>query len=101
MGNVSLTERTVSGFLWLFGGAAAQAAIKTLVLAALARMLAPADFGLANAAAVVVALCDIFAQLGVAPALVQREQIDERDVATAWVASVLLGIGCGFSCYLA
>jgi O-antigen/teichoic acid export membrane protein len=85
----------------MFSGTAVQAGFKMLVLAILARMLSPTDFGLVNAAAVVMALGDIFAQLGVAPALVQKDQIDDNDITTAWLASAILGIVCGVCCYFA
>ena len=48
------TNRTLSGLLWTSLGTGAQAVLQLVVLAILARLLTPTDFGLAAAALVVV-----------------------------------------------
>jgi hypothetical protein len=56
----ALTAQAVTGFLWMFSGAGAQAVLKIAVLAVLARLLTPVEFGIVSAALVVVALAELF-----------------------------------------
>jgi PST family polysaccharide transporter len=69
--------------------------LRIAVLAALARLLTPADFGLLGAAGVVVWLSVVFSSLGLGPALIQRQQLEPRHVATAAVGSLAFGCVVG------
>ncbi|MDP2620667.1 MAG: lipopolysaccharide biosynthesis protein [Hyphomicrobiales bacterium] len=91
----SLTQRTLTGFLWTFSGAGAQIVLRIGVLAILARLLTPADFGIVGAALIVVAFTEIFSQLGVGQAIVQRSDLTDRHIRTAMTFSACLGIGMG------
>ena len=68
----SLRVRTVGSALWLFTGAGAQGLLRLGVLAVLARLLGPEQFGLAAAALVVITFFRKFLQMSVRPALIQR-----------------------------
>ncbi len=98
---VSLTNRTISGMLWNMSGAAVQAALQLAIVAVLARLLAPEDFGLVGAAVVVIELCQIFTQIGVGPAIVQRADLREEHVHAGFTLSLLIGVACGGLLYLA
>ena len=95
-----LKGAALRAFIWLSLGNAVRAVAKIAVLAALARLLTPADFGLVAAAGVVVWFSMIFSGLGVAPALVQRREIEPRHVATGLTASIALGIFAGMVVFL-
>ena len=86
---------TVRGLLWTGWGKAAQAVLQLLVVAVLARLVSPAEFGVVNAVMIVIGFSAIFSRVGLGPALVQRRQLDERHVATAFVASPLIGVLVG------
>lgn len=90
-----LTHRTIGGLLWMAGGKGAYGVLQLLVLAVLARLLTPADFGVVSAALVVIGLSQIVSQLGLGPALVQRPTLEPRHIDTAFSVSVILGIGLG------
>lgn len=96
----TLTSRTLFGAAWLFSGAAAQSVLKILVLAVLARMLAPSAFGVVGAALVVVAFADTFGKLGVAPAIVQVQSLDRRLVRTGFTLTLAFGVAVGLAIYL-
>ena len=96
-----LKDRAIGGFIWLSLGNAVRAVLKAAVLAVLARLLVPADFGLLAAAGVVVWFSTIFSNLGVGPALVQRRELTARHIATGLTTSVVLGIVAGAAMYLA
>jgi PST family polysaccharide transporter len=90
-----LTQRVLSGFLWMAGGRGATAVAQFLVLAVLARLLTPADFGVVSAAMIVIGFSGIFSKLGLGPALVQRPHLEPRHLQTAATASILFGILVG------
>ncbi|MEO7040257.1 MAG: oligosaccharide flippase family protein [Gemmatimonadaceae bacterium] len=73
-------------------GNGARAILKIAVLAALGRLLTPAEFGVVAAAGVAVWLSLIFSSLGVGPALIQRTSVDVEHVEAAAAASALFGV---------
>jgi PST family polysaccharide transporter len=96
-----MTHRALSGLFWTFLGTGAQAALQLLVLVILARLLSPADFGLATAGLVVVGFSTIFSQLGIGPAVVQRLELRPAHLRCAFTLSVLLGLLFGGLIWLA
>jgi PST family polysaccharide transporter len=90
-----LTNRTLGGLLWTSLGTGGQAVLQLVVLAILARLLTPADFGLAAAALVVVGFSAVFSQLGIGPAVVQRLDLEVSHLRAAFTISVLLGLLLG------
>ena len=91
----SLTKQTVSGLLWTFYGKGAYALLQIAILAILARLVSPGDFGVVSAALIVIALSTIVSQVGVGPALVQRGALERRHIDSAFLASLVLGLGLG------
>lgn len=85
-------RRTVSGLGWMFLSGGGQVALQILVLAVLARYVSPAEFGIASAALVVMALTAVFTEAGVGTALVQRPDITSRHIRTAWTFQVLVAV---------
>jgi len=90
-GDGGLTRRTLSGLFWTAWGKGAYTALKLLVLAVMARLLSPADFGVVSAALVVIGFSTIFSHLGLGPALVQRAELEPRHLDTAFTTSLLFG----------
>jgi O-antigen/teichoic acid export membrane protein len=88
-----LTRQTLTGMLWTASANGVNAVLKVLVLIVLTRLLTPADFGIVSAALIVIGFSEVFSQLGLGPALVQREELDARHTQTAFAASVVLGLG--------
>lgn len=87
-----LTQRTIGGLLWAAWGKGAQAVLHLAVLAILARLLSPAQFGVVSAALVVIGFSAIFTHLGMGPALVQRPALESRHLGTATTFSLALGV---------
>src|SRR5207253_9732325 len=79
-----LTRRTLGGLVWIGGGKVVYARLRCLVLAIMARLLSPADFGIVGAALVVVGFSAICSQLGLAPAIVQRPALERRQLGAAF-----------------
>lgn len=96
----NLRQKALGGFAWMSAVNGVRAVLRIAILAILARLLTPEDFGLVAAAGVVIWLSTIFANLGVGPALVQRPDMESRHVHTAFSSSLLLGMitaGIGYA----
>lgn len=88
----SLTSKTISGFVWLSIGKAFKAISHLVVLYFLVRLLETADFGLLGMAMIVISFADIFSDIGVGPALIQREKLSNVDISTGLWFSIVFGV---------
>ena len=88
----SLTDQTLNGLVWQFAGAGVELAVRVTVMIVLARLLEPAEFGVASAATVVLSVAQIFAQLGVAQSIVQLRHLSADDVRSGFALSVASGV---------
>lgn len=88
----SMSHRALSGFSWTFSGTGVRVGLEMLVLAILARLLTPKDFGIVSAAMVVVRLSEVFAQIGIGPAIVQRQDLKTVHLRTGFTISCLSGL---------
>ena len=91
----TLRQKTRHGLLWAGGEAGSRALLQFGVLAVMARLLTPKDYGDAGAAMIVIGISAMFSQLGVGPAIVQRPEIKAPHLTAAFHASVLLGVLVG------
>jgi len=82
----------MSAGFWVLGGTWFQAVLRLAVVTILARLLGPADFGVAAAALVVIGFFRIFLRTGVRPAVVQRPEMAERHIRTAFALSMYIGV---------
>lgn len=92
-------RRAFRGFAWLSAANASRGVLRILVLAVLARLVLPSDFGLLAAAGSVLWFLNIFSGVGVGPALVQRTELDERHIRTALTTSAGFGVVLGFGAF--
>ena len=91
----SLTQRTITGMAWAAWGKGAYTVLQLGVLAIMARLITPAEFGVVSAAILVIGFSTVFSQLGLGPALVQRADLEQRHLDTAFSTSVLFGLLLG------
>ncbi len=94
-----LTGRALGGMLWTFSGTGVQMAVQFIAIMALGRLLTPTEFGLMGAANVVVGISQIVSQIGVGPALIQRQHLEARHVQVAVTLSFALGLLLGALVY--
>lgn len=87
-----LTDRTLRGLFWMVSGQGCLVASRTAITAVLARLLTPAAFGAVAAALTVLNFSQVFALLGVGPALIQREELEERHIRSAFLFTLLFGL---------
>ncbi len=87
---MSTSRKLLSGVGWGGVSLVVVASCQVVFLAVLARLLTPADFGLVAMGNICLRFLSYFSQLGVTPALVQKRELRDDDVAAA--LSVSLGI---------
>lgn len=92
----NIKSKASIGFMWIFSGAVGQNLAQFLSLIILARLLTPSDFGVVSAALIVVNFLKIFTELGVGPAIVQKQDLSDDDIGTANTLSVLMGVSFFF-----
>lgn len=97
--SLNLTQRTFTGFLWGATGSGVQVILKIGVLAVLARLVTPNDFGLMGIALIILEFAKMITHMGIGPALVQRLEIEQRHLITGFTLSLIMG--CFFTVLLA
>ncbi|PSF37812.1 flippase [Aphanothece hegewaldii CCALA 016] len=89
---MSLKKQTIQGIFWSaiqnWGGQTGS----LIVFLILARLLTPEAFGLVALANVFINFMQIFLEQGFAQVLIQRENIDEQHINTAFWTQIILGI---------
>lgn len=88
----NLTKSTLFGFAWQYLSFITQAFLQIVVLAILARLLSPEDFGVVSLAMIVVGFAALFSQLGVGPALIQRSELTPTHIRVGFSISILLSL---------
>ena len=88
----SVSRRGIRGIVWTAVGYGTQAVLQLFVLALLARLLVPADFGLFTAAVLVVGFSEVLARLGMAEVLVQRPVLEAYQLKAASMFVVTLSL---------
>jgi len=86
-----LGRRSVRGGIVTVTAQIVKIVIQLAALVVLARLLSPTEFGLYAIAAVLMTLFEMFKDLGLSLATVQRAEISQRQVSTLFWLNVLLG----------
>ena len=81
-----------SSLKWQSVNVTAQVILQLCFIAALARLIPTDAFGVMAIALVVVGIIEIFAQVGIGPALIQNSNVKEEHKRTAFVFSLGLGV---------
>ena len=72
-------------------GSGVQVALKIGVLAILARLVTPKQFGVMGIAVTVIEFSKMFTHMGVGPAIVQRKELEHRHLTTGFTLSICMG----------
>ena len=84
--------RFTSSLKWQSVNVTVQVVLQLGFIAALARLISPDAFGVMAIALVVVGFIEIFAQVGIGPALIQNSHVINKHRQTAFIFSLLLGV---------
>lgn len=89
----SLTAQAVHGLKWSYASSFLIVFLQVGVTAVLARLLTPSEFGVVAMAALFIKFGQYFAQLGAGQAVVQRQDLSDTHIRTAFTSAFLLGLG--------
>lgn len=89
---MSLRKKTVTGISWNAASQLTRLVGGFVVVAVLARLLKPSDFGLMAMVAVFANLFGLMNDLGVSAAIVQKQDITEEHLSSAFWFNLLMGI---------
>lgn len=86
-----LKQKAVKGAGWLGVGQVASQAMSLCITGVLARLLLPEAFGLIGMVVVFTAFLELFQELGLSSALIQRQDTTEEQLSTVFFITVALG----------
>lgn len=89
---MSTTNKFISSFGWNGLTVVLQVVIQLIYTSFLARLISQDAFGLMGIALTVVGFAEIFSQVGIGPALIQRKEINREHISGAFFISVFLGL---------
>lgn len=95
MGNKSLTKLGIKGALWKTSGSLLRILVQFLMLAVLARLISPVDFGYMALIMIMVGFTDLFSKMGIGGALIQLDNVSDSHIRTGFMLSLLFGLALG------
>lgn len=90
--NDTLSHRTVGALSWMFVNAGGQISLQITVLAVLARLVSPDQFGLVAATVILITFAEIISDCGIGAALIQRARLTDEHIRAAFTLTALLSI---------
>jgi PST family polysaccharide transporter len=94
--SIPLRTKVASGIRWGLIVSIATQVGRIVFMVALMRLLGPKNFGIVGQAVVVIAVAQIFVHFGLAASIVQRPQLDQSEVGTAFWLNVAMGLLLAF-----
>ena len=88
---MSTTKEMVRGFSWNTLTVVLQVVIQLVYTAIMARWIAPADFAMMGVVLSMMGFAEIFSQVGIGPAIIQRKETVQRHVNGAFWTALALG----------
>lgn len=90
-----MTQRKqfVSGFSWNSLTVVLQVVIQVVYTGLFARLVSPDTFALMGVVLSIMGFAEIFSQIGIGPALIQRKEVAQEHINAAFYTSLLLGLG--------
>jgi|CXWL01.1.fsa_nt_gi O-antigen/teichoic acid export membrane protein len=92
---MSLGKQTARAGLWLAAFRFVTQAVSWTITIAIARMLTPGDYGLMAMASIFTGYVEVFSEMGMGAAIVQRQLLSSDELSSNFWFSLL--IGCGFA----
>ena len=96
----SLKEQGKKAFIWDFFGKMATHGMGFIVSIFLARLLDPADFGLIAMVMVIIGIADVFTDVGLGSALIQRRKVTRIHYSSVFYFNIAIGLLLAFITYI-
>src|ERR1700687_5766318 len=87
-----LSRKTIAGLGWSLGTQVLSQGSRFLISVVVARLVAPADFGLLGMVFVFTGFAGLFGDFGFGQSLIQREKIEERHRSSVFWLSLAIGL---------
>ena len=102
----NLKSKTITALWWSFFEAAGLRIVQFVIGIILARLLMPSEFGLIGMLLIFMAVAQTFLDSGFGAALIQREEVTEKDISSIFFFNILVGFVvagslCGFAPWVA
>jgi PST family polysaccharide transporter len=97
---MSLRSKFITSFSWQALNVLSQVVLQLVFISVLARLISAEAFGVMAIALVVVGFIEIFSQIGIGPALIQRKVLTQQHINSAFWISLLLGAGFTIALYV-
>ncbi|SEM81185.1 polysaccharide transporter, PST family/lipopolysaccharide exporter [bacterium A37T11] len=88
---MSLKEKTLTGLGWNTASSLVTFGMQTLQLIILTRLFAPEVFGIMGLVLIVSKFSDIFLDMGISNAIIQRKDIDVKDLSSLFYLNLITG----------
>ena len=88
----SLRRKAVSGASWSLTGRVLQQGVQFIIGIILARLLAPAEYGLIAMAGVFIYVSYVFVDSGFSTALIQKKECSSRDLSTVFLMNLFVSL---------
>ncbi len=88
----SLKAQAVRGVFWGFLDRIGQQGISFVIMVILARLLAPAQFGLVGMLTIFMEVARAFVDSGFSAALIQKKEVTDVDICSAFYVNVVIGL---------
>lgn len=85
-------EKAVTGVYWMGLMSISNIIIKLLIIMILSRLIAPYEFGIVAAIQIVISFAEVFWMMGIGPAIVQKKELSNEDIATGNTLNIIFGI---------
>ncbi len=97
---MSLSQKTAVSVMWKGASTLTLTALNFTILAALARLLAPSDFGLMGMLTAVIGFAGMLADLGLSAAVIHKQDMTREQFSTIFYLNVLIGLILTGACFL-
>ena len=94
MSHSNLKKQTKTGICWTFFNQFSNYGMQFVIGIIMARLLSPQDYGITALPAVFISLATVFVDSGFGNALIRKPTITEKDLATAFYYSFIIGCVC-------
>lgn len=88
----NLKKRGVSALIWDFSGKISNQIVSVLVTVVLARILEPADFGLVAICLVFIGIAQVFTDVGLGSALIQRKVVTQSHYSSVFYFNIFVAL---------
>lgn len=92
MDNKKIKKAAVAGLGYRFAERILAQIVSTLISILLARILAPAEYGLIAIITSLITIFNVFVESGLGVSLIQKKEVDRKDFSTVFWASIILSV---------